>query len=370
MDRRAYLGSLTVGLGGLAGCSGRGPSSGGTPTPTPAQTRPPPSSEVDLPLPDEALYQALPKDAIPAITEPAFGTDWEAVDSVSLRPDDEVIGIERNGEARAYPLRVLDFHEVVNDEFDGPLLVTFCPLCGSGVTAERRVDGQETTFGVSGFLWRSDLVMYDALTGSLWSQLLGQAVQGPKTGERLSFVPSQRTRWRNWKRSYAETSVLLPPPESDTVTGDAGRYGSRGYAGYDESSRIGVGQNDFADHRLHPKTLVIGVENGGEAIAYPLPAVNAAGVVNDRVGDRPVVVAAMPGGSLTAYWRTVDETLFEFERADEFHLFAGGSTWKIQTGRAVDGPHEGSELTVANDVSPEFWFAWAQFHPETTVYEG
>jgi hypothetical protein len=367
MDRRAYLGGVLAGIGGLAGCVSRG--GGGNSEPTTTAPSIPRSREVELPLPEGAMTRALPKDAIPAITEPAFGPDWRDVDGVDLDPTDEVIGVVRDGEARAYPLRILDFHEVVNDDLGGPLLVTFCPLCGSGVTAERRVDGQVTDFGVSGYLWQSDLVMYDDLTESLWSQILAKAVRGPRTGDSLSLVPSQRTRLGDWRESYPETEVLLPPPESKTVTGDYTQYSNRGYPGYDESERIGIGQNDFDDDRLHPKTQVIGVTVGEDSVAYPLPRIDAAGVVNDTVGGEPIVVAAMPGGFLAAYHRTVEGTVLEFARQDERHLTAGGSTWAIQTGRAIDGPHESTELEPANDRSQMFWFAWADFHPGTAVYE-
>ncbi|MFB6311834.1 MAG: DUF3179 domain-containing protein [Salinirussus sp.] len=376
MDRRAYVGGLLTGLGALAGCAGRGgsgetspdestPTNDSTPTPNQGGTAP---GDIELPLSKSAMHRALPKDAIPAITEPAFGPDWSEVDGLSLTPDDQVIGVERDGNARAYPLRILDWHEVVNDEFAGPLLVTFCPLCGSGVTAERRVNGEVTNFGVSGYLWQSDLVMYDALTDSLWSQILGKAVRGPKTGTSLSLLPSQLTRLRTWRESYPDTEVMLPPPESKTVTGDVARYDQRGYQGYDQSDRIGIGQNDFDDDRLHPKTIVIGITHDDVARAYSLPAVTEAGVINDSVSGLPVVVAALPGGSLVAYERTVDGSVLEFSRADDRHLAAGDSRWALQTGRAIDGQYEGTQLTQANDRSQMFWFAWADFHPETELY--
>jgi hypothetical protein len=135
-----------------------------------------------------------------------------------------VLGVEHDDRARAHPLRVLNHHEVVNDEFAGPLAVTYCVLCGSGVVFERRVTGEPTTFGVSGRLWRSDLVMYDGLTDSLWSQLAATAIRGPRTGDRLTLVPSSLTTWGKWRSAHPETRVLLPPPHSGTV----GRYDRAG----------------------------------------------------------------------------------------------------------------------------------------------
>lgn len=161
-------------------------------------------------------------------------------------------------------------------------------------------------------------------------------------------------------------------PESGTVAGDdaSRRYGVNPYNNYGDTKQIGIGNNDFEDDRLHPKTLVVGVEHDGTATAYPLPVVEAAEgrVVNDAVGGLPVVVAVDPGGSLVAYVRRVDGETLTFERASGQYLAAGGSRWDVVTGRAVDGPFEGTTLRRANDVSPEFWFAWAQFNPDTTIY--
>lgn len=388
VNRRTYL--AVLGAASLAGCVG-GDSDGvtateaaGTGTLTGGDDGDRPrDSGVSLPVPDSELTRGAPKDAIPAITDPEFAPDWSDVEieqqdpqtgeartlTLDLSPDDRVIGVERDGTARAYPLRILNWHEVVNDSLGGPLLVTFCPLCGSGMTAVRRVDGEESMFGVSGMLWRSDLVMYDEATDSRWSQIMATAIQGPMVGAELELVPSTMTTWGTWRESHPETAVLLPPPFSHTVKGESTRnYGVDPYGGYANTTRIGIGANSFDDDRLHPKTTVIGVRTGGEARAYPLPAVESTGVVNDTVGGTPVVVAVGPDDTLVAYERTVDGETLTFRADDGKHRSAGGSRWEIATGRAVDGPHEGTTLAPANDASPMFWFAWLDFNPETTVY--
>jgi len=211
-------------------------------------------------------------------------------------------------------------------------------------------------------------VMYDALTESLWSQVLGKAVKGPKTGTSMSLRPSTLTTWGDWRAAYPDTQVLLPPPESDTVKGAVSRnYNRDPYVGYDDSRRIGLGGGS-ADGRLHPKTSVIGVATDAVARAYPLETVQErGGVVNDAVGDVPVVVAVTQGGSLVAYERTVDGTTLTFER-DGDALVAGGSRWGLLSGQARDGPYEGTFLTAANDRSPMFWFAWADFYPGTEIF--
>jgi hypothetical protein len=392
MNRRRLLGSLgTAAVLGLAGCTSREDAGDGGDTGddrTTATASPPPTGaavdasgnssvvrgprgEVELPVDDAEIRRVIGKDRIPAITEPSFGSDWGSVE-YALGDEDRVIGVVRDGAARAYPLAVLNWHEVVNDDFGGPLLVTYCPLCGTGVTAERRVDGQVTTFGVSGRLWRSDLVMYDSLTDSLWSQILATAIRGDRTGDRLSLVPSSLTTWGQWRTDHPDTEVLLPPPRSGTVVSSLPRnYDSDPYAGYEDSRSIGVaggGGGDFDDDRLHPKAQVIGVATETAAVAYPFARVSEVGVVNDTVGDLPVVVAAGAGETLSAFDRRVDGTTLTFTPAGAGRMRAGGSTWTRTTGTAVDGPYEGVTLDQAARVSTEFWFAWLNFHPDTAVY--
>jgi len=384
-SRRAYLAALaSAGTVGLAGCTDqflgedgatttsrgdRGTTVSGTAAS--AETReqtPVDRSSVDLPVDRSELNRGAQKDGIPAITDPAFAADWSSVDA-PLPDDRDVIGVVREGRARAYPLAVLDWHEIVNDDFGGPLLVTYCPLCGSAMTAERTVGGEPTTFGVSGLLWNSDLVMYDAATDSLWSQILATSIRGDRTGEELTLVPSTTTTWAEWRSEHPDTEVLLPPPESETITGaPPAPYDGEAYPGYDESTRIGIGFNEFDDDRLHPKAEVLGVTGDGDARAYPLDRVLDAGVINDTVGDLPVVVTTTAADSLVAYVREVDGETVEFTAADAETLAAADSRWRRVSGLAVDGPHQGSTLARANTRSPMFWFAWLDFNPETTVY--
>jgi hypothetical protein len=388
-SRRAYLAALaSAGVAGLAGCAegflgadDDGDDGSATPGPTPAEsataTVSSPASrteqvvqrdDVELPVARSELNRGARKDGIPAITEPAFAADWSGVDA-SLPDDRDVIGVVRGDRARAYPLAVLDWHEIVNDEFGGPLLVTYCPLCGSAMTAERRVAGEVTTFGVSGLLWKSDLVMYDAATESYWSQILATAIRGERTGDALTLVPSTTTTWAEWRAEHPDTEVLVPPPESETITGaPPAPYGGDAYPGYDESTRIGIGFNEFDDDRLHPKAEVLGVATDDAARAYPLERVLAAGVINDTVGDVPVVVTTTAAASLVSYVREVDGETVAFEAADERHLSAVGSRWRRLDGTGVDGPHAGARLAQANTRSPMFWFAWLDFNTETTVY--
>ena len=385
MRRRRFLAATVAGsLVGLAGCAAAGgeertEADGPGATAGPTDTRPGseggPLRNPDLPLGDDDLLRAAGRDDIPAISSPAFAADWSSV-SATLGPDEPIVGVAVDGTARAYPLAVLNWHEVVNDDLGGPLLVTYCPLCGSGVVADRLVAGRPATFGVSGYLWHRDLVLYDARTESLWSQLLARAVRGPRTGDRLALRPSALTTWREWRREHPDTSVLLPPPASETVTGRGEwNYDVDPYAEFSSWSPVAVGIN--SGPALGPKELVLGVATDRQATAYPLGRVlEAGGVVNDTVGDLPVVVASTRD-ALVAYDRRVGGETLHFGRTDDGRtdggqtddvLTGGGSRWGLASGCALDGPHEGTVLRRANDRTPMYWFAWASFYPGTAVY--
>jgi hypothetical protein len=388
VSRRRYLAAAATALGtGLAGCVAgyRGPTSSGAGAGRFAS---------DLPVAESELVRGALRDAIPAITDPAFAADWSDVTLTARTPDfgvrevsprlapfDRVVGVVREVDgverARAYPLRVLVWHEAVNDRLGRPLLVTYCPLCGSAVVAERTVDGDVLRFGVSGLLWRDNLVLYDD-AGSLWSQVAATAIRGPRTGTELTLVPASLSRWDAWRDEYPDTDVLLPPPFSGTVRGSeaVGRdYTYDPYAAYADNDRVGLGglsgiegeDREVADDRLPPKVEVLGVRAGGEAVAYPRPAVERAGVVNDRVGDRPVVVTAA-AGTLSAFWRQVDGRSLRFRPTADGAMRAGGSRWSRTTGHALDGPHRGAELDRATELPPLFWFSWLDFTPGTRVY--
>ena len=343
-----------------------------------------PSVGLDLPVADEELQRGASPDAIPAIVDPAFAEDWagltvEYVTQVGateeieprLEDNDPVIGIARDEGVRAYPFRVLNWHEIVNDSLGGPLLVTYCPLCRSALTADRRVDGEETVFGVSGLLFRDALVMYDEATDSLWSQLAARAIQGQMTGASLDLEAATITSWGAWREDHPETVVLLPPPESDTVveSRETRNYDRNPYDDYqDDNDEIGLGDGGFDDDRLPAKTEVIGIANDSVARAYARGTLVEVGLVEDSVGGLPVVVTTTADGTPVAWVRRVDGEALSFSIADESHIRAGGSRWTRASGIAVDGPHEGQQLDQANAISPLFWFAWLDLHPDSELH--
>lgn len=330
---------------------------------------------------DPEFRRAAPRDGIPAITDPAFAADWSGVEiempdsnprgSNVYRPrlarDDEVIGVEFDGQARAYPLTVLSWHEVVNDHLDGPLLVTYCPICRSGMVADRLVNGEPAQFGVSGLLHEENLVLYDARTESLWSQIEARAIDGPLAGTQLALRPSTLTTWSAWQETHPDTEVLLPPPLSNTVLGRLKiNYDFNLYAQWSALDDE-LGTNDYSDTRLPRKALVLGIADDGEAVAYPYLELQYDRVVSDTVGDLPVVVVLGPDDNLLAYDRRIDGRPLRFRPVDSA-MVGGGSRWDPATGVAFDGPFEGQRLDAVPGTTTMYWFAWLAFHPDTTVW--
>jgi len=312
----------------------------------------------------DRLLQGCPggQDCIPAIDDPNFqsagGADW-------LAADDLVIGVEIDGEAKAYPLRVLTLHEIVNDEVGGtPVAVTYCPLCRSGLVFDRRVGGTTLEFGVSGKLLNANLVMYDKATETYWSQLNGTAIVGPQVPRELDIVASSITTWGEWRETHPETRVL----SRDTGIFPKSAYGRNPYGSFEDSDRVGFDVDD-PDDRLHSKTVVYGVAVGNESRAYPEEAVRRAGAVNDEVGGVSVlVVADADDGGIKVYERRVDGEPVEFALEDGQLVDGDGNRWSFD-GEALEGPKEGTQLERLNSHGI-YWFAWSEFHPETEIYRG
>jgi uncharacterized protein DUF3179 len=263
-----------------------------------------------------------PKDGIPAIDRPKFARAEQA----KLAADDRVLGVLRNGQARAYPVLILNWHEVVNDRFgDSQVVITYCPLCGTGMAFDAPSSTKGSGFGVSGLLYNSDVLLYDRATQSLWSQILQAAISGPLKGTRLESVPLTHTTWADWRRRHPRTEVL------STVTGFTRDYGTDPYAGYDRIQRL-MFEVENRDDRFPLKEWVLGVEVSGKAKAYPFSvlarAVDAKGELTDIVGGKRLRV-----------------------RYDRIHA----------TAEAFDADGRPLPGIMA------FWFAWVAFHPGTEV---
>lgn len=313
------------------------------------------------------LRLAAEKDAIPAIfAEDDLFVDVEA-GSEEWTDEEAVVGIAIDGDARAYPVRLLSLHEVVNDVVAGrALAITWCPLCFSAVVFDRVVEGRELTFGVSGYLYRNNLVMYDHQSNSLWSQLLGQGLKGAHHRQHLQILPSLMTTWGEWKAAHPDTRVL-----------SAERMGKRAqdvvdpYAGYYAGGAAGLVGQDEADDRLKAKELVVGLRVGAATRAYPLATIRDEGLINDRLGTTPLLL--VHDRSLQAvrvYRREIDGNVLTFQPGSQPGTLRdeeSGSLWQIDTGSALDGPHAGARLERL--AAPlVFWFAWSDLYPDTELY--
>lgn len=261
------------------------------------------------------------KDGIPAIDKPDF---LAAGFAALLKNDDEVLGIVRGKTTRAYPIRILNWHEVVNDRIDGaPVVISFCPLCGTGMAFDARVNGRELSFGVSGLLYNSDVLLYDRQTNSLWSQLLAQAISGPLKGSRLALLPLTQTTWADWRRLHPDTVVL------STNTGSARPYLRNPYDGYEGSENL-MFPVAFHTAGFHPKERVLGVKVAGRSKAYPFVELGKSPAeFRDRVGDANLAI--------------------RFDR---------------QTQRATAHGEDGRQIPAVVG----YWFAWHAFNPATEIY--
>lgn len=278
---------------------------------------------ISLPA-EEIFHGGPPRDGIPSIDKPEFVAASRAG---FLKPEDRVLGLDIDGVQRAYPIRILNWHEIVNDRINGkPVVITFCPLCGTGMVFRSNVAGKDLQFGVSGLLYNSDVLLYDRQTDSLWSQILSEAVSGELKGNKLDALPVSHTSWENWQKRHPETEVLAEQ------TGFSRNYSRTPYSGYDSNNSIFFPVS-AESKRYHPKERVLGIEMGGKFKAYPFSELSRA------EGD--VLKDTFNGISV--------EVRFDAENRDGQIFSADGKPLKTVNG---------------------FWFAWFAFHPDTDVYTG
>jgi hypothetical protein len=299
-----------------------------------------------------------PKDGIPSIDNPVFA---DVQSSQFMSDSDTVIGLEINGEAKAYPIFILVWHEIVNDRVgETPVSVTYCPLCYTNQVFERIVDGEEVEFGTSGKLYNSNLLMYDRLTESYWSQALGMAVKGELSGYQLNLIPFDVITWGDWKKIHPDTLVLT------TDTGHIRSYATDPYGNYYTEPRI-MFPVEHSDDRLFPKEIIIGFNEDGIYKAYKQNDIESEILINDSIGDTPVLLTSMFSENSRAFERTISGDVLDF-------VYEDGKILDVQTnsewnygGLSVSGELKGIQLERM-PIEPGFWFEWVAFHPQTLVY--
>ena len=299
-----------------------------------------------------------PKDGIPSIDNPIFA---DVQSSQFMSDSDTVIGLEINGEVKAYPIFILVWHEIVNDNVgDTPVSVTYCPLCYTNQVFERIIDGQEVEFGTSGKLYNSNLLMYDRLTESYWSQALGIAVKGELTGYQLNFIPFDVITWGDWKKLHPDTLVLT------TDTGHIRSYATDPYGNYYTEPRI-IFPVEHNDDRLFPKEIIIGFNQDGIYKAYKQNDIESNVIINDLIGETPIMLVSLFSENSRAFERIVNDVQLDF-------IFDDGKILDVQTnsewnydGLSISGEYLGEKLRRM-PIEPGFWFEWVAFHPETLVF--
>ena len=324
---------------------------------------------------DDIISGGPPPDGIPPIDTPRFQTassvDW-------LSCNEPVLSLVIDGDARAYPVQVMTWHELVNDTFgDRPVTVSFCPLCNSALAYDRRVNERILDFGTSGRLFNSSLVMYDRQTESLWTHFNGAAVVGTLAGTELDLLPMQTTSWKNFLRQNPDGIVLT------RETGFQRSYGINPYEGYDDVNTSPFLFQGDIDDRLAAKERVVAIDIADDSVAVVLEHLSAEQVIAIDIGGQPVTIWHLPGtasaletnridegrdvGTTGVYDPSVDGQQLTFSRNDDgtFVDAETGSRWDIG-GVAIDGSLAGTRLRGIERIDT-FWFAIAAFAPDTRV---
>ncbi len=325
---------------------------------------------------EEIQWGGVRIDGIPALDNPAM---LPAIDAAYLDPEDVVFGLFINGESRAYPLRIMDWHEMANDIVGGvPVSLAYCTLCGAAIAYDGRFNGQTYTFGSSGFLFRSNKLMYDRQTRTLWNQLTGQPALGELVDSdvMLDILPVVLTTWEEWQSQHQDTLVL------DINTGYSRNYTpGAAYGNYfasDETMFPVAQRSDILD----TKDQVYVIRLDGVPKAYPIALLTEEQIVNDILSSTNVVLIA-PGGSLwvngdnrfageviysvggevRAYDR--GDEVFTLSRSGQTVIDAAGNTWQV-TEDALVGPEGQIAPRLGGHLA--YWFGWYAFFPNTLVY--
>jgi quercetin dioxygenase-like cupin family protein len=315
------------------------------------------SAPAQTPAPGMMPYTAIHKPEFVAASEATF-----------LRDDDILLGVASGKVAKAFPAADLTQHGAVSDQLpDGPISVTWCGVCNTGLVFRADVKGRTLHFQYDRMVSGNE-VQKDLETGTSWQQATGEAIDGPLKGTRLKLYPVVRTTWAAWRKQYPHTIVLKPLPGYLERMPDAARR-------IRDVTRIGLegaprGASSL-DKRLPPRETVAGLEVGRESVAFPFSELRIARVVNERVGGLPVVIIHQPSSdTTTAFEARIKSKVLRFQPANDDATAVVDretrSTWNAY-GLALDGPMKGTQLTQVVLV-PQFWFAWSQFRPATRVF--
>ncbi|MEW6131130.1 MAG: DUF3179 domain-containing protein [Acidobacteriota bacterium] len=324
----------------------------------------------------DLLTPGVTKDGIPAIDRPRFVSVKAA--SKWLSDNEPVIALQVNGVNRAYPLQILIWHEIVNDQIGGvPVIVTYCSICNSAIVFERKLGRRILSFGIAGFVHGSNMVMYDRETESWWQQFTGEAIVGDLLGMKLKPIPAQMISFAQFAKAFPNGQTL------SRQTGFVRDYGSNPHFRYDNLEGRPSHFRGKPDSRLIPMEKVIGVEIGDKAKAYPYAISRARRVIYDRIGEQEMVIfhadgalsaldetdmkKSKPAGSTGVFEPFINGRRLTFGYQDgEFVDAETGSRWNI-SGKAISGKMQGKSLKrIAH--GDYFAFAWLAFKPKTEIF--
>ena len=324
--------------------------------------------------PFEIEWGGVAPDGIPPLE---FPPNIPADEAEYLESHERVFGVSINGEHRAYPLRIMNPHEMANDVLGGePISLAYCTLCGAGIAYHGEFDGMETTFGTSGFLYRSNKIMYDRETFSLWNQETGQPVIGElaDSGIQLNFFPTLLTTWGEWTDEHPDTTVLA----LDTGVSQPGRYFPEDNPNATYYEYFNTPGTMFPvwirDDSLEAKDVVLGVNVGDARKAYPVSVLQVERVVNDTLGETTVVVL---GSEISQAAKAYERGDQEFSRVEGDAstgvpmklVDKNGQVWDV-TEEALVNVSDSSQTLPRIPTHSSFWFGWYAFYPETELYEG
>ena len=324
--------------------------------------------------PFEIEWGGVAPDGIPPLENPP---NIPAEEAEYLERHERVFGVSINGEHRAYPLRIMNPHEMANDILGGePISLAYCTLCGAGIAYSGKFNDIETTFGTSGFLYRSNKIMYDRETFSLWNQELGQPVIGElaDSGIQLDFFPTLLTTWGEWKDVHSDTTVL----SLETGVYQPGRYFPEDNPNATYYEYFHTPGTMFPvwirDDRLEAKDVVLGVNVGDAQKAYPVHVLQVERVVNDTLGETNVVILASEISQAAIAYERGDN---EFARLQDDTstgipmkvVDQNGHEWNV-TEEALVNAVDSSQTLARIPTHSSFWFGWFAFYPETGLYEG
>lgn len=320
-------------------------------------------------IPEDKVFIGQGRDGIASIDDPKF----ERTGDIDFINDDDLItAIQIGDDIRGYPNVILNYHEIVNDRVnDVPVAVTYCPLTGSGLAWNRVLNGVETTFGVSGFIYKNNLIAYDRETESYWSQMLDRAVAGSMEGESREKYRLIEMTWKAWKDAYPNGKVL------SGITGFDLNYTIFPYGDYRTNNNNILFPIEREDDRLERKARTHGIFYSQNLVVFPISAFSDEGtVINSTYSGEDVVVAGMAKDELVvSYSRSLEDgTTLEFSQTDEplpaIMQDDEGTVWSV-FGEALSGPREGEMLKQIPSYN-SYWFGWVDFYgtsPRTPVIQ-